>query len=59
MATKSASDTVDSALAAARAEADAANRRLEALDQAVRGIAGVLSFSDPEPRTSAVTGACR
>jgi signal transduction histidine kinase len=43
MATKSAPQSVDAALAAARAEADAANRRLEALDQAVRGIAGVLS----------------
>jgi signal transduction histidine kinase len=38
-------DPADSsaALIAARAEADAANRRLEALDQAIRGIAGVLS----------------
>jgi two-component system, NarL family, sensor histidine kinase DevS len=43
MATKSAPESFDAALAAARAEADAANRRLEALDEAVRGIAGVLS----------------
>ena len=43
MATKSAPASANAALAAARAEADAANRRLEALDQAVRGIAGILS----------------
>jgi signal transduction histidine kinase len=39
----SASEDLEAALAAARADADAANRRLEALDQAVRGIAGVLA----------------
>ena len=39
----SVSEDLETALAAARADADAANRRLEALDQAVRGIAGVLS----------------
>ena len=43
MATKSAPESVDAALAAARAEADAASRRLEALDQAIRGIAGLLA----------------
>jgi two-component system, NarL family, sensor histidine kinase DevS len=39
----SVSHNVEVELAAARTEADAANRRLEALDQAIRGIAGVLS----------------
>jgi signal transduction histidine kinase len=39
----SAADDVQAALTEARADAAAANRRLEALDQAVRGIAGVLS----------------
>ncbi len=43
MATKSAPESVDAALAAARAEADAASRRLDALDQAIRGIAGLLA----------------
>jgi two-component system, NarL family, sensor histidine kinase DevS len=38
-----ASENIQAALAEARADAAAANRRLEALDQAVRGIAGVLS----------------
>ena len=37
------SDELQADLAVARADAAAANRRLEALDQAVRGIAGVLS----------------
>jgi signal transduction histidine kinase len=39
----SAPQNVEVELAAARAEADSANRRFEALDQAVREIAGVLS----------------
>jgi signal transduction histidine kinase len=39
----SAPEDLEAALARARADADAANRRLEALDQAVRGIAGVLA----------------
>jgi signal transduction histidine kinase len=39
----SAADDVEAALAEARADAATANRSLEALDQAVRGIAGVLS----------------
>jgi signal transduction histidine kinase len=39
----SGADDVQAALAEARADAAAANRRLEALDQAVRGIAGALS----------------
>jgi len=43
MPTPSTPPNVDAELLAVRAEADAANRRLEALDQAVRGIAGVLS----------------
>src|SRR3954453_9703079 len=43
MPTQSAPRDLDAALVAARAEAEAANRRLAALDQAVRGIAGVLS----------------
>jgi signal transduction histidine kinase len=43
MPTPSAPHNLDAELTAARAEADAAKRRLEALDQAIRGIAGVLS----------------
>src|SRR4029079_17747257 len=39
----SAPEDLQAALAAARAESDAAKRHLEALDQAVRGIAGVLA----------------